>query len=132
MNHIDFSSYFLAAHVPEFQACVMHHLKEVMPKEEYAALRRIASEVGDAAAMPGAAELQALSTPEELVATAVCEASLSMAELDVHFKPTHIGTIAGQPVCYFAGRGIYAWARDRDESAMLELWVTAPAYPPGW
>ncbi|QND85887.1 hypothetical protein [Chromobacterium vaccinii] len=42
-----------------------------------------------------------------------------------------IGTLHGQPVCYFSGSGIYQWSLTPDGDS-LSFWLTYPVYPPGW
>ncbi|WP_157889360.1 hypothetical protein [Chromobacterium subtsugae] len=42
-----------------------------------------------------------------------------------------IGKLYGQPVCYYAGCGIYQWSLTPSGDSLC-FWLTYPAYPPGW
>jgi hypothetical protein len=57
-------------------------------------------------------------TPEEILHPAYRAAAIE------------IGRIDGRTLFYVTGEGVYLWAQEKRMTRML--WVTHPAYPPGW
>ncbi len=75
------------------------------------------------------------ASPEELIAAAVTHDGISVDEIIIpkfRVRTDEIGTIEGAPVFYIKGEGIYFWGADRTTRATLNVWLTHPAYPPGW
>lgn len=113
-----------------FQAIVLEHVK-ALPNDEWTRLRHMATDESRNscdldAAMPHASR-------EQLVIGATSHDGISVDELFTpKFKAEEIGSIAGAPVFYIAGEGMYFWGADRTTRATLNLWLTHPAYPPGW
>ncbi len=115
-----------------FQEIVLEHVK-ALPSDEWARLRHMATDESRYScdldtAMPHASR-------EELVIGAISHDGISVDELSTpKFKARaeEIGSIAGAPVFYIAGEGMYFWGADRTSRATLNLWLTHPAYPPGW
>jgi hypothetical protein len=125
---MSFEHYENAPHVPQFQAIVTKHMMESIAPEEWRLFRFIArtrSNIMLDDDMPG------IDTPAELAAHAVCEAFKEDGGLPM-WESVAIGEIDGQPVVYYVGRGIYRWVPKGNGHSYLELWVTSPAYPPGW
>jgi hypothetical protein len=126
------SIYALARFVPQFEAAVLEHLKAA-PSAEWTRLRAAAKACtkGDAA-MPDWAMLRALSSPEELVQEGCCEAWATLMDTVPAGVMTIIAKIDGEPVLYCEPSGVYAWAAHPYHAPTLQIWVSAPAYPPGW
>ena len=78
-----------------------------------------------------------LMTPAD-ICIASDETGLSLQEVIDHFKkqqhraPDALQKIAGQPVLHFLISGVYLWAPDPKDKFLLSIWLTFPAYPPGW
>lgn len=71
--------------------------------------------------------------PHELAREAMSEDGMSLNELIQSFPNNiTIGSIEGQPVYYFIEQGIYAWGQNPATPTILTIWLTYPAYPPGW
>ena len=125
--------YGLLAFERKFEAIVLEHLK-LLPEAEWARLRTAAMNCPKSlAAMPGWNELRKISTREELVAAGCSEPWAKLYEaIPARGTLTVIGQLEGQPVLYCEPSGIYAWSPDPHEPPMLDLWITAPAYPPAY
>lgn len=108
-----------------FRTVVLRHMRRELPFHEWENLRTSA----------GAARALALSH-EQLTEIAISEDGLSVAEVLAvpHYRraATVIGQIDGQAVHYVVGRGIYLWGLNPANGYSLSLWITYPAYPPGW
>lgn len=83
--------------------------------------------------MPDWGMLREIETPDDLVREACCEAGAKLIDvLPRRGAMTVIGVIEDQPVLYCEPGGIYAWSDRPFEGPVLELWISAPAYPPTW
>lgn len=73
------------------------------------------------------------ATPAELVDLATSEDTLPMSALTAAFgEGRRLAPIGKIPVLYFSDQGVFAWSPKHQEKATLCLWLTHPAYPPGW
>ena len=80
-------------------------------------------------------QAQPQATPAELVSMALTEDAMTLLDAlpaPLKNKAVEIAAIAGQPVYYLHGEGMYVWARDRISRTILSVWLTHPAYPPSW
>ena len=125
--------YYLARYVPQFEELVLEHMRG-LPSAEWERLREAAKRcTQDEAAMPDWTKLRTLDSPEDLVREACCEAGATLIDvLPRRGAMTVIGLIGGQPVLYCEPSGVYAWSDSPFEGPVLEIWASAPAYPPGW
>lgn len=124
----------LKKHGAAFAAIVLAHLKEHMPAPEWAYLRKHATESSPLSPEKARRDQSLIETPEQLVTVALAEDGLSMKELMNAFGKfsVEIARLEGVPVYYFNLKGIYAWSPAPSDVSMLSVWVTHPAYPPGW
>jgi len=120
----------LTRHYDAFKQIVRSHLGGKLPAEEWTRLRALAGRPGPQPALPATTD----AGPEELIDAAMSEDGMPMSELLNAWGESAdmIGQLDGHPVYYFRGRGIYAWSVSPDAPSMLSVWVTHPAYPPGW
>lgn len=118
------------AQVDEFRACVLKHIHEQLPAEEWIWLRG----QGEAqlAGLNPIAHEDIGASPEQLVAKHVHEASLRVIDVLRVFTGKVIDEISGQPVYYCQKTGIYLWGKSPEDGFILSFWITDPAYPPGW
>jgi hypothetical protein len=115
----------------QFKAIVLKHLTEHVSDDAWFELRDYAK-VGPRVIGPGAVYEEL--TREQLVKTGMSEAGLGLGDvLTPKFRDSAevIGEIEGAPVYYVVGTGIYVWGQPQ-KGFVLELWITQPAYPPGW
>lgn len=116
----------------DFKAAVLGHMHALAP-QEWARLRSLAENPKRWVWREKSPSLNA--TPEALVDKALSEDCISVQETLVPgFKEaaTPIANIAGQPVYYVDGQGIYLWGLEPDNGSTLVVWATHPAYPPSW
>jgi hypothetical protein len=117
----------------EFKAVVIGHINNVLPAAEWERFRSMSS--NPARASLRGVQAQSNATPAELVEMAMSEDGMSLVEaLPQPLKDiaVEIGKVAGQPVYYVNGEGIYVWARDPKARPVSSVWLTHPAYPPNW
>lgn len=116
-----------------FKTSVLKHLKGVLDAEEWAQLRALAANRSRFIHRCNQADLDA--SPESLVNDAIFEDAVSVQDFLVpafRSKAVEIDQLEGRPVYYIAGQGFYLWGLDPVLGNTLTLWVTYPAYPPGW
>jgi len=117
-------------HEPAFKAIVLAHIEAHLMPSEWQRLRSLCTRPGP---YPSDCRPNVHATPRQLVDDAVSEDGLSIQELSTALgQGTVVGEIAGTPVSYFDGYGVYAWGASPDARCTLSLWVAHPAYPPGW
>ena len=114
-----------------FKAVVLAHLK-ALPAEEWQRLRAVGQDrlryVG------GMPPLTEPVDPETLVDEGLCEDDWTLNRALAGFEENAraIGAVEGRPVVYIAGCGIYLWAPHPTDGPTMTLWITHPAYPPGY
>lgn len=121
-------------HGDAFKSIVLKHLQEQLPESEWLRLRALKNKQSPLPQEDAKHELQAVVTPEQLVKAALVDEGMPLDVLLTAFKNTavEIEKLEGQPVYYFEGKGIYVWAPSHDAFGHLSVWITHPAYPPGW
>lgn len=112
-----------------FQAVVLTDLLNCFPVEDWEALRT--------RAMRGSRDDPAQPrrmSPEELVQEALAEAAGPTIPEILAWPDEVIDLqkIDGSSVMRISDRGIYLWAPASGCGAYLSIWVSYPAYPPGW
>jgi hypothetical protein len=116
----------------EFKAAVLAHIVDVLPVSQWDRFRAIAADPASGKVQGPA--LIPLATPADLVSAALSQDDLTLAEsLPKPYRPLveEIGAVAGMPVFYVSGEGVYLWSAD-EKSDVLSIWLTHPAYPPSW
>lgn len=116
----------------EFRDSVLAHITDTLSTSEWDRFRVIAAD-------PASAKIQGLqplahAAPAELVAAAMSQDDLTLDEsIPPPYRPLVevVASVAGMPVYYVAGEGVYLWAAD-SSSDVLSVWLTHPAYPPSW
>jgi hypothetical protein len=119
------------AFMGEFKAAVLAHLKAEIYDEAWAYFRDIARTGLTEAPIAGSEHW----TREQLVEEGITIGGGTVQDLLDAFKArliVEIGTIQNRPVHFIVEEGIYSWALSDDAEDALELWITCPAYPPGW
>ncbi|MFK7089430.1 hypothetical protein AAFM71_11510 [Chromobacterium violaceum] len=117
---------------PEFCQIVATHIQNDLHPEEWEQLMALAQ-----SGIPHSPELTftAFDSIEGRVRHLTFVENISPLEMlsAPHFyqRLQIIGKLYGQPVCYYAGSGIYQWSLTPDGDS-LSFWLTYPAYPPGW
>jgi len=124
----------MAAHhyLKEFRAVVLKHMQEEIDPHEWNTLRAMAA--NGANWVPGKGYTHdPLATPESLARSAI---NFEDTSVEAICRPedtlAEAGLIDGLPVYYFSGRGIYMFGEVFDSDEALSLWITTPAWPPGW
>ncbi len=123
----------LAAYRAPFKAAVLQHIQESLGADEWSRLREFAGNERRHVERNTAFDIDAL--PQHLLDIAVSEDRISIQETLVHqlkVQAVQIAEIAGQPLYYVRGQGIYCWGLDPIDGFTLSFWVTFPAYPPNW
>jgi hypothetical protein len=114
-----------------FKVAVLKHIHESLSPDEWERLRSLALNRNNYSSRHDKADLEA--TPELLLNEALSEDNISVEEtLLPIYKSVQIDEIAGQPVYYLEGEGVYLWGEQPDSIPTLTFWVAHPAYPPGW
>ncbi len=117
----------------DFGRLVLEHIQDALGDAEW---RRLRALVADRRRWMIGAEEPDLAldiSPEALVDTAISEDAIAIGRiLEGPFRPIRIGEIGGESVFYLDGQGVYLWMPDEDVPITLSLWITHPAYPPGW
>lgn len=122
----------LEANSAAFKSIVLAHMN-ALPADEWKRLRELALDKSRNSC--GTDETRALATREEIVASATSQAGISVDEILIpkfRANAQEIGSLDGQPVFYVNGAGIYFWGPNPTSRSTLNLWLTYPAYPPGW
>lgn len=114
-----------------FKAVVLPHLK-ALPAGEWRRLRAVGAD--QSRYVGGIPPLAEPVTPETLVDGALCEDDWSFAHALAGFEDhaEEVGVIEGRPVSYIVGMGIYLWTPHPTDGPTMTLWITHPAYPPGY
>ncbi len=123
----------LDAYREPFKAAVLEHLREELPADEWKRLRDYAEHTRQSRLVEF--EFDPTATPETLLNEALSEGSISVNQTlipNFRAQAVEIGSIAGQPVHYINRQGIYLWGLEPEKGFSLSVWVTHPAYPPGW
>lgn len=117
--------------VAAFCAAVLTHIQTGLPPGEFARWRayaRVRPPVFEADAA-----LAAIDDPAQLCEQAVEVGVLPIRALDALDRmgePVEIGEADGCAILGWPGSGVYAMQISEHETLML--WLTSPAYPPGW
>lgn len=116
-----------------FRLVVLNHIKTAVDKDDWADYRARARNKRNSVLPASSVHY---TTAEELVAHAVCEDAMTIKELTSAFiassRVEEIGQVEGGAVYFIHGCGIYAWSLSIDHPFSLSLWLSFPAYPPGW
>jgi hypothetical protein len=115
----------------EFQAIVLEHLKTKVDETTWRKLRNHARTGLTEVPIAGSETW----TREQLVEQGVQIGSGSIN--DFRSGPTNvtmveIGSIRDRPILYVPALSTYIWALNDETDDSLELWISCPAYPPGW
>lgn len=114
-----------------FKAVVLPHLN-ALPAEEWRRLRAVG--VDRSRYVGGISPLTEPDCPETLLEEALYEDGWSFNHALAGFEENarEIGVVEGRPVIYIVGCGIYLWAPHPIDGPTMTLWITHPAYPPGY
>lgn len=118
--------------VVEFKRIVTEHLNNKITDEEWDALRELARS-SDKILGPGCT-FEELSR-DQLVSSCFTESNISISDVlggSMKELAGVIGEINGAPVYYVERSGFYVWGEGENSGVTLDLWITWPAYPPGW
>jgi hypothetical protein len=119
------------AFMNDFKSAVLAHLKAAVDDDAWAYFREIARTGLTEVPIDGSEHW----TREQLVEEGVTVGGGTVQDLLDAFSERlidEIGTIENRPVQFIVQEGIYSWALSDDAEDALELWITCPAYPPGW
>jgi hypothetical protein len=119
------------AFMSEFQSVVLAHLNSEIDDDAWAYFREIARTGMVEVPIEGSDHW----TREQLVEGGVTIGGGSIQDTLDAFKEkliVKIGAIQDRPVHFIVEEGVYLWALADDAEDALELWITCPAYPPGW
>jgi hypothetical protein len=119
------------AFMDEFKAAVLEHLNTEIYDEAWAYFRGIARTGLTEVPIPGSEHW----TREQLVEEGITIGGGTVQDLLDAFKArliVEIGMIENRPIQFVVEEGIYIWGLSDDAEEALELWITCPAYPPGW
>lgn len=119
--------HFTATQKADFKRIVLDHIQSRLDRDEWASFRERAANQSRWAGGPFYPD----ATPAELVEKATTEDTMPITALSKHGTAQALVAVDGQPVLFFPRSGIFAWAPS-DESPSLMLWLTDPAFPPGW
>jgi len=117
----------------QFKHIVAIHVQEALRPDEWRRLRALAIDRRRYA--DKSAEANPTADASELLNEAISEDSIAVAEVLAAWpsgRADVVGAIAGQPVYYLNGRGVYLWGLEPNEARTLMFWISHPAYPPGW
>jgi hypothetical protein len=120
-----------AVFMAEFQAVVLEHLNTKIDEVTWQDFRAYSKSGVIEVPIEGSEHW----TREQLVQDGVTVGGGAVNETLTAFKKNQIitvGTIENRPVHYVVEQGTYIWALTDDTDDALELWITCPAYPPGW
>lgn len=120
----------LLAHADQFRACVLLHIRNDLPQEEWVWLREQAEAQINGFQPIDPEDIEA--SPEALVEKYVHAIELRTVDLLKVFPGHVVGEVAGEPVHYCPKTGIYLWSKSAECLGALSFWITHPAYPPGW
>jgi hypothetical protein len=115
----------------EFKAAVLAHLKTKVDHDTFENFREHARTGLAEEPIDGSENW----TREDLVEGGVTIGAGAPQEILKAFSKAliiEIGTIQNRPIRFVVQEGIYIWALTDDDQGALELWITCPAYPPGW
>ncbi len=119
------------AFMSEFKAAVLAHLNTAINDDAWTYFREISRTGMTEVPIPGSEHWNR----EQLVEGGVTIGGGTVQDLLDAFKERsilEIGTIENRPIQFIVQEGIYSWALSDDAEDALELWITCPAYPPGW
>lgn len=124
----------LISYLPSFKSMVLDHLKYGISQEEYLSLRELAGYGQRWCDDDSVEERLSLLTKEQVVEEYSCSDSLPVGLVikGLGAQISEIGKIDGYPCFYISGMGIYIWGKDHENGLSLSLWLSSPAYPPGW
>ena len=124
----------LISYLPAFKDMVLDHLKFSINSEEYLSLRDLAGYGQRWCHDDSMEEKLSLLTKEQVVEEYSCSDSLPVGLVikGLDDKISEIGKIDGHPCYYISGMGVYVWGKDQKDGLSLSLWLSSPAYPPGW
>ena len=129
----DRRSQSLAAYQSQFKAAVLKHIQRSLGSDEWRRLRALAADRRRHVA--GWEDAYSEAPAEQLLEQGVSEDELSASEVLAAWRngsPGAIDKIAGQPVYYVKGQGIYFWGLEPCAHRTLMFWITYPSYPPKW
>lgn len=118
------------ATIERFKLCVLRHIKEELPSEEWTWLREHAEDQVCGLMPPEPVDV--LASPDDLVERHIHEDSLRVADILRVHPGLPIAEIDGEPVYYCPKTGIYLWGQSPEHGFSLSFWISHPAYPPGW
>lgn len=121
----------LSEHLPEFKRAALDYIRTALGMQQWIELRTFASREMPMA--PGGIPTDRY-TPETIIQQTESWCIAVNDVLTAVFKPKAeiIGRIEGEPMYYVHGAGFFAWGPRADSDYTLILWLTWPAYPPGW
>jgi hypothetical protein len=116
----------------EFRIAVLQHINETLGQQEWDRLRSFARNERRHAIRGQAVDLS--MSPDTLVQAAVSKDAMTIDEVLTPFKAKAVvvGVVAGKPLFYVAGEGIYVCESTEMPGTVLSVWLTHPAYPPSW
>jgi hypothetical protein len=117
------------AQLTAFKNLVQEHVKTISQKR-WQAYRKLAEGPSQIAGGP---VIPADVDQPELVRLATSAADMPLsAVLRARGEWEMIGFVQAAPAYFNKTAGIYAWSPTVSGQWCLQLWLTSPAYPPGW
>jgi hypothetical protein len=117
----------------EFKKVVLQHIENVLGQPEWLRLRALAK--SSMRKLHKDIKVNENASARELVDEATSEDGISSKEIMSAYSAATfeaIGQIAGCPVYYIDGEGVYFWSADPEKPSTRVLWLTHPAYPSRW
>lgn len=121
----------LSEHLPEFKRAALDYIRTALGMQQWILLRGIACHE----APPTHDGIPPDRYTPETIIQQTESWSISVNDTLVpafRAKAEIIGKIAGEPMYYVHGAGFFVWGPKPDSDFSLILWLTWPAYPPGW
>ena len=112
---------------------MLRHIQCSLKSEEWRRLRALAAD--RRRHVVGWEDAYSEAPAEQLLELGISEDELSAAEVLSAYRdgsPATIDNVAGQPVYYVRGQGVYFWGLMPSLPATLMFWITFPSYPPKW
>lgn len=117
-----------------FKEVILNHIKTALPKSTWDSMRA-RSLLKQHWSVPENHGIEHYETPESLLENAVSDDGLSLDDVLAPFGEKGVeivGEVNDQPVYFIEQMGIYMWSVSKSHHSMLSLWLSFPAYPPGW
>ncbi len=112
------------SHKAAFRRIALNHISSRMSDDEWQILRYEAC--CEDRWVDGGERTTVNATRKELVKAATMVIAV---ELPQTWRSEPVGVIDGRPMVYFPQHGIFVWPSGTEK---LMLWLSHPAYPPGW